>query len=58
MKTYNKHKAHLSRTRKDQLDSGYFDGRFVQRTEKDRKKESNKKWARGGKWGKKNDINE
>jgi len=57
MKTYNQHKAHLSRTRKDQWEAGFFDGRFVSRTEKDRKKDDSRKWARGGKWGRKNDLN-
>lgn len=33
--------------RKDMIQAGAYDGRFKQRTVKDKKKEQSKKWARG-----------
>jgi hypothetical protein len=33
--------------RKEMVSQGAYDGRFRQRTVKDKKKEQNKKWARG-----------
>jgi len=34
MKTYDQHKVKRTQIRKDQLDAGFFDGRFVARVEK------------------------
>jgi hypothetical protein len=34
MKTYDQHKVKRTQIRKDQLDAGFFDGRFVSRIEK------------------------
>jgi len=34
MKTYDQHKMKRTQIRKDQLDAGFFDGRFVARVEK------------------------
>jgi hypothetical protein len=42
MKTLNPTKA----KRKDMIQAGAYDGRFRQRMVKDKKKESNKRWAR------------
>ncbi len=34
MKTYDQHKMKKTQVRKDQIDAGFFDGRFVSRVEK------------------------
>lgn len=42
-KEYNQHKAKRTQIRQDQVDAGFFDGRFVQRAEKNKKAYSRKK---------------
>lgn len=42
MKNYNQ-----ANKRREMVNQGAYDGRFRQRTVKDKKKEQNKKWARG-----------
>ena len=43
MKPYDQHKAKRTQIRQDQKEAGFFDGRFVERTEKNKKAYSRKK---------------
>jgi len=43
MKTYDQHKAKRTQIRQDQKEAGFFDGRFVERTEKSKKSYTRKK---------------
>ena len=43
MKPYDQHKAKRTQIRLDQKEAGFFDGRFVERTEKSKKAYSRKK---------------
>jgi stalled ribosome alternative rescue factor ArfA len=43
MKPYDQHTAKRTQIRQDQKEAGFFDGRFVERTEKSKKAYSRKK---------------